>query len=99
MPSAGACRRCLPGHRPLPCLCVAYAAGRPACPAAAEVGWDGTLEELQALVASLELAVAFSKDLTQCMPVITQVGCWCMAGQGQQEGCPVQSQALGRLPA
>ncbi|KAL4446838.1 hypothetical protein ABPG77_008082 [Micractinium sp. CCAP 211/92] len=39
----------------------------------AEVGWDGTLEELQALVASLELAVAFSKDLTQCMPAITQL--------------------------
>ncbi|KAL4434047.1 hypothetical protein ABPG75_000488 [Micractinium tetrahymenae] len=39
----------------------------------AEVGWDGTLEELQALVASLELAVAFSRDLTHCMPTITQL--------------------------
>lgn len=33
-----------------------------------EVGWDGTVEELQALVASLELAVDFSKALTACMP-------------------------------
>lgn len=42
--------------------------------AAAEVGWDGTVEELQALVASLDMAVAFSRSLTACMPVITQVG-------------------------
>jgi condensin complex subunit 1 len=34
----------------------------------AEVGWDGTIEELQALVASLELAVDFAKSLTACMP-------------------------------
>ena len=34
----------------------------------AEVGWDGTIEELQALVASLELAVDFAKCLTACMP-------------------------------
>ena len=41
--------------------------------AAAEVGWDGSVEELQALVASLELAVAFARALTACMPTITQV--------------------------
>ena len=41
----------------------------PAGPAAktpAEVGWDGTVEELQALVASLELAVEFARSLAGC---------------------------------
>ena len=39
----------------------------------AEVGWDGSLEELQALVASLELAVNFASSLTGCMPTVTQL--------------------------
>ena len=39
----------------------------------AEVGWDGTVEELQALVASLELAVDFSKSLTSSMPSLTNL--------------------------
>lgn len=43
------------------------------CYAAAEVGFDGSLEELQALVASLAMAVAFSKSIAGCMPTITQV--------------------------
>ena len=42
-------------------------------PAAAEVGFDGTLEELQALVASLAMAVTFSKAISACMPTITQL--------------------------
>ncbi len=39
----------------------------------AEVGWDGTVEELQALVASLELAVDFSKSLTASMPSLVNL--------------------------
>ena len=39
----------------------------------AEVGWDGTIEELQALVASLELAVDFSRSLAGCMPTLIQL--------------------------
>ncbi len=39
----------------------------------AEVGWDGTVEELQALVASLELAVDFSKSLTSSMPSLVNL--------------------------
>ena len=39
----------------------------------AEVGWDGTMEELQALVASLELAVDFSKSLTASMPSLVNL--------------------------
>ena len=38
-----------------------------------EVGWDGTVEELQALVASLELAVAFARSLAGCMPTLVQL--------------------------
>ena len=48
----------------------------PAGPAAktpAEVGWDGTVEELQALVASLELAVEFARSLAGCMPTLVQL--------------------------
>lgn len=59
--------------------------------AAAEVGFDGTLEELQALVASLAMAVAFSKALTACMTTITQVGrapcCWLRAVLAAGLGC------------
>jgi len=39
----------------------------------AEVGWDGTVEELQALVASLELAVDFARSLSACMPTLVQL--------------------------
>lgn len=39
----------------------------------AQVGWDGTVEELQALVASLELAVDFSKSLTASMPSLVNL--------------------------
>ena len=39
----------------------------------AEVGWDGTVEELQALVASLELAVEFSKSITSSMPSLVNL--------------------------
>lgn len=39
----------------------------------AEVGWDGSVEELQALVASLELAVGFAESLTGCMPTLVQL--------------------------
>jgi len=39
----------------------------------AEVGWDGSIEELQALVASLELAVDFSKQLTSSMPTLVNL--------------------------
>ncbi len=39
----------------------------------AEVGWDGTVEELQALVASLELAVDFSKSITSSMPSLVNL--------------------------
>lgn len=38
-----------------------------------EVGWDGTVEELQALVASLELAVEFSKAITSSMPSLVNL--------------------------
>lgn len=81
------------------CVCVTLCGCLSACPAAAEVGWDGTLEELQALVASLELAVAFSRDLTQCMPTITQVGCDGAAapGRGRLRGSfALRCQMLGR---
>jgi len=39
----------------------------------ADVGWDGSVEELQALVASLELAVDFARSLTNSMPITTQL--------------------------
>lgn len=39
----------------------------------ADVGWDGTLEELQALVASLELAVDFTNTLSDSMPTLLQL--------------------------
>ncbi|KAI8101453.1 hypothetical protein M9435_001559 [Picochlorum sp. BPE23] len=39
----------------------------------AEVGWDGTVEELQALVASLELAAEFSRSLTASMPSLVNL--------------------------
>lgn len=39
----------------------------------AEIGWDGTVEELQALVASLELAVEFARSLSMCMPTLVQL--------------------------
>lgn len=39
----------------------------------AEVGWDGSVEELQALVASLELAVDFARSLAGCMPTLVQL--------------------------
>lgn len=39
----------------------------------AEVGWDGTIEELQALVASLELAVDFSNAITSSMPSLVNL--------------------------
>jgi len=39
----------------------------------ADVGWDGSVEELQALVASLELAVDFARSLTNSMPTTTQL--------------------------
>lgn len=39
----------------------------------AEVGWDGTVEELQALVASLELAAEFSRSLTAAMPSLVNL--------------------------
>ncbi|KAG7674430.1 hypothetical protein Ndes2437B_g00695 [Nannochloris sp. 'desiccata'] len=39
----------------------------------AEVGWDGTVEELQALVASLELAVDFARSLSGCMATLVQL--------------------------
>ena len=57
-----------PTYHPAPSL--------PHCPslhAAAEAGWDGTVEELQALVASLGLAVGFSKALTAAMPVLANL--------------------------
>ena len=41
--------------------------------AAAEVGWDGTVEELQALVASLNMAVEFAQALTGAMVLLTQL--------------------------
>ena len=53
-------------------VCHPHVPALPPC-AAAEVGYDGTLEELQALVASLDMAVAFSEALTACMPAITQL--------------------------
>ncbi len=46
---------------------------RPAGRSPAEVGWDGTVEELQALVASLELAVDFARSLSGCMPTLVQL--------------------------
>ncbi|GAB4818223.1 hypothetical protein N2152v2_005269 [Parachlorella kessleri] len=46
---------------------------RPAARTPAEVGWDGTLEELQALVASLAMAVEFAQALTGAMALLTQL--------------------------
>ena len=46
---------------------------RPVGRSPAEVGWDGTVEELQALVASLELAVDFARSLSGCMPTLVQL--------------------------
>lgn len=48
-------------------------AARPVGRSPAEVGWDGTVEELQALVASLELAVDFARSLSGCMPTLVQL--------------------------
>jgi hypothetical protein len=42
-------------------------------PAAAEVGWDGTVQELQALVASLELAAGFARSLTCSLGTAVQL--------------------------
>lgn len=36
-------------------------------------GWEGTLEELKALVASLDLAATFAKALANCMPTLSQL--------------------------
>lgn len=47
-------------------------APQPKC-SPADVGWDGSVEELQALVASLELAVDFARSLTNSMPITTQL--------------------------
>jgi hypothetical protein len=67
-------------------------------PAAVELGWDGTLEELQALVASLDMAVAFSRSITACMPTITQVGSG--AGSLLECNCPCNCLCwqMSRLP-
>lgn len=52
---------------------AAAATQQPAAKTPAEVGWDGTVEELQALVASLELAVEFARSLAGCMPTLVQL--------------------------
>lgn len=41
--------------------------------AASEVGWDGTVEELQALVASLKMAVDFTQAVSSTMGTLTQL--------------------------
>jgi hypothetical protein len=52
---------------------AAAAAAQSQARSCAEAGWDGSVQELQALVASLELAVGFAHSLAGCMPVLVQL--------------------------
>lgn len=62
-----------PSEEPAAVETEAAQPNRPVGRSPAEVGWDGTVEELQALVASLELAVDFARSLSGCMPTLVQL--------------------------